>query len=338
MLLPGPGGGERLVERALGSPAQFGVRQRGIGPDGDDVARTARCDLVVELQVVDLFELAHQFQHRDAAARADVENLVGLLVLVAGHAVDRRHVGFGEVHDVDVVADARPVGRRVVVAEDREALAQSGGGLRDEGHEVLRHAARQFADQRRRMCADGVEIAQRDAFHAGVGGERVAQNVLAHLLGVAVGRSGRLAGRLLRHGLLLRLAVNGARRREDDVPAAEFTHQADDVHKRGEVVAVVFERLLHRLAHGFRRCEVDHRVEFVLFEDLAESRPVAAVDLDEGDVHAGDLAHAFDGVEVAVRKVVDDHHVVAGVDEFHGGVRADVACTAADQYTRFFHR
>ena len=288
--------------------------------------------------MVDLFELAHQFQHRDAAARADVENLVGLLVLVAGHAVDRRHVGFGEVHDVDVVADARPVGRRVVVAEDREALAQSGGGLRDEGHEVLRHAARQFADQRRRMCADGVEIAQRDAFHAGVGGERVAQDVLAHLLGVAVGRSGRLAGRLLRHGLLLRLAVNGARRREDDVPAAEFTHQADDVHKRGEVVAVVFERLLHRLAHGFRRCEVDHRVEFVLFEDLAESRPVAAVDLDEGDVHAGDLAHAFDGVEVAVRKVVDDHHVVAGVDEFHGGVRADVACTAADQYTRFFHR
>ena len=38
-----------------------------------------------------------------------------------------------QVHDVDVVADARPVGRRVVVAEDREALAQSGGGLRDEG-------------------------------------------------------------------------------------------------------------------------------------------------------------------------------------------------------------
>ena len=279
----------------------------------------------------------HQFQYRDAAARADIENLVGLLVLVAGHAVDCGHVGFREVHDVDVVADARPVGRRIVVAENREALAQSGGGLCDEGHEVLRHAARQFADQGRGVCADGVEVAQRDAFHAGVGGERVAQDVLAHLLGVAVGRGGRLAGRLFRHGLLLRFAVNGARRREDD--AAEFTHQADDVHERGEVVAVVFERLLNRLAHGLRRREVDHRVELVLFEDLAESSPVAAVDLDEGNVHARDLAHAFDGVEVAVRKVVvDDHHVVAGVDEFHGGVRADVACTAADQYTRFFHR
>ena len=280
----------------------------------------------------------HQLQHRDAVAGADVEDFVGLLLLPVDHAADGCHVGFGQVHDVDVVADARAVGRRIVVAEDREAFAQSGGGLRDERHEVLRHAARQFADQCRGVSPDGVEIAQGDALHPGIGGDRVAQDVFAHLLGVAVGRGGRLAGRLFGHGLLLGLAVDGARRREDDVPASEFAHQADDVHKRREVVAVVFERLGDRFAHGFRRREVDHRIEFVLLEDLAESRAVAAVHLDEGDVGARDLAHALDGVHVAVREVIDDHDIIAGIDEFHGGVRADVAGTAADQYTRFFHR
>ena len=83
---------------------------------------------------------------------------------------------------------------------------------------------------------------------------------------------------------------------------------------------------------------MDDRVEFVLLEDLAEGRAVAAVRLDEGDVDARDPAHALDGVHVAVREVVDDHDVIPGIDEFHGGVRADIAGTAADQYTRFFHR
>ena len=281
--------------------------------------------------MVDLLELADQLQHRDAASRADVEDLVGLLVAVLDHAADGRHVGLGQVDDVDVVADARPVGRRIVVAEDREALAQSGGRLRDVGHEVLRHAARQLADQRRGVGADGVEIAQCDALEPLVGLDRVAQDVLAHGLRVAVGRLGRLAGRLLRDGLLVRLAVDGARRREDDVRPLEVAHQLDDVHERREVVAVVLEGLLDRLAHGLRGREVDHRVEFVLFKDLrAEGLHVAAVHLDARHVDARDLAHALDGVDVAVREVVGDHHVVTGVDELHGGVRADVSGAAAD--------
>ena len=63
MFLPGPGGAERLVERPSGLPAQFGVRQRGVGPDGDDVASTARRDLVADLHAVDLLEFVHQLQH-----------------------------------------------------------------------------------------------------------------------------------------------------------------------------------------------------------------------------------------------------------------------------------
>ncbi len=115
--------------------------------------------------------------------------------------------------------------------------------------------------------------------------------------------------------------------------------QADDVHKRSEVVAVVFERLGDRFAHGFRRREVDHRVEFVFSNTLGKGVAVAAVGLFERDVDdARDPAHALDCIHVAVREVVDDHHVVPRTDQFHGGMRTDIARAAADQNTRFFHK
>ena len=324
-LLPTSRPKRRLVERALGPPAQLRVRKGRVGPDGDDVALAAGCDPIVELQVIDLLETVHQFEHRDAAARADVEDLVRLRAPVPDHAADRGDMRAGQIHHVDIVADARSVGSRVVVAEDRKALAQPGGRLRDIGHEVLRHAARQLADQGRGMRADGVEIAQGNALHPLEGSHRVAQDVFAHLLGVAVGRGGRLAGRALRDGLPVRFAVNGARRREDDVPPPELAHQRDDVHERGEVVAVIFERLADRLVHGLRRGEMDHRVELVPFEDPAERFAVAAVGLDEGDLRPRDAADPLDGGDVAVRKVIDDDHVVARGDQLHGGMRSDVA-------------
>ena len=188
------------------------------------------------------------------------------------------------------------------------------------------------------MGADRVEVAQGDALQSGVGRHRIAQDILAHLFRVAVGRGGRFAGRLLRDGLLLGFAVDGARRREDDVPPSELAHQRDDVHERREVVAVVLQRFLDRFTDGLRGGEMDHRIEFVLFEDLAETLQIAAVDLHEGDIHAGDLADPLDGAHVAVRKVVDDDDVVAGIDKLYGGVRTDVTGSAAHQDTRFFHR
>ena len=79
MFLPGPGGAERLVERPAGLPTQLGVRKRGVGPDGDDVARTPRSDLVGNLHAVDLLEFVHQLQYRNAVAGADVEDLTALV-------------------------------------------------------------------------------------------------------------------------------------------------------------------------------------------------------------------------------------------------------------------
>ena len=301
MFLPGPGRAERVVEVAGGVPAQLLVRQGGVGPDGDDVALTTVGNLVVEFQIVGLLEAAHQLQHRDTVARADVEDLVALLVLALDHTGDGHHVGTCQIHHVDVITDVRAVGGGVVVAEDRQTLTDAGGGLRYEGYQVLRHTARQLANQRRRVGTDGVEVAQGDTLERRGGTHRVTQDVLTHRLRVAIGRGGRFAGRKLRNGLFIRLAIDRARRREDNVRAVELTHQLQDVHQRGEVVAVVLQRLLHRLAHRLEGGKVDDRVELVLLEQTAlECLTVAAIHLDKGDLDARNFADTLHRSEVGV--------------------------------------
>jgi hypothetical protein len=55
------------------------------------------------------------------------------------------------------------------------------------------------------------------------------------------------------------------------------------------------------------------------------------VDLVERRRLAGDALDPAHGFDLAVDEVVDDHDVVAVVEQLDGGVRADVARTAGDE-------
>ena len=112
--LPLPGRAERFFERPLGTPAQEGVRQRGIGPDRRDVSGAARRKAVVEFQSVGPFESADQLQHRNAPSGADVEDLVRGGAALFDQAVQGSYVGAGQIDDVDVVADAGAVGPKML--------------------------------------------------------------------------------------------------------------------------------------------------------------------------------------------------------------------------------
>ncbi len=188
------------------------------------------------------------------------------------------------------------------------------------------------------MRSDGVEVAQRDTLQTVVRRDRVAQDILAHLFGVAVSRRGRFSGRELSDGQVVGLAVNRRRRREDYVAATELAHEIHHVHERSEIVAVIFHGIGHRLAHSLVGGEVNHRVEFVLLEDLAESLLVAAVDIDERHVDARDFAYALHSAHVGVRQVVGHDHVVTRVDQLDGGMRTYISRSARDQYHLFHIR
>lgn len=90
-----------------------------------------------------------RLQHRNAPSGADVEDLVRGGAALFDQAVQGSYVGAGQIDDVDVVADAGAVGRRIVVAEDAQAFADPGGGLRHIGDQVLGTPLGRLADQGR---------------------------------------------------------------------------------------------------------------------------------------------------------------------------------------------
>ena len=183
------------------------------------------------------------------------------------------------------------------------------------------------------MGADRVEISKGYAVDAIVGVAAVAEDIFAHLLGVAVGRCGGLAWRLLGHGQGVGLAVDSRARWKEDIGAAVFFHQRAHVHERGEIVHVIFQRFGHRLANSLEGREVNHGVEFVAEEHPAEGLDVASVDLLKGYVASGDLLHAFNSRGLGVGKIVDHDHVVAGFDKGHASVGADISGTPAHEHS-----
>ena len=333
VFLPRPGGGEGFLDGAGGFPAHFFVREGRIRPNGDDVAGAAGGDAVVDLHAVHFLERLDQFHHGEGGAGADVEDLAVLLHLSLEHPGDGEDMGLGEVHDVDEVTQAGAVGGGIVVAEDGQALTLADGGLGDEGDEVVGNAAREFADEGARVRADGVEVAQEDALDGAVGGfHGVLEDVLAHGLGVAVRRDGRLAGCLLGHGHLVRLAVHGGGGGEQDVEVSFLLGGLQHVHEAQEVVLVVHEGLLHGFAHGLVGGEVDDGVDGIVPEYLFHGGFIAEIHFHEREVlPAGDLLHAFETGMVTVGEIVGYHHIVARLDEFHGHVASDEARSARNK-------
>ena len=171
---------------------------------------------------------------------------------------------------MNVVAHARAVGRRVVRAEDRQR-----------GPHACRHLARHLHEQRRRrravpdastrIAARNVEIAQRHVAQFRGGRGEVAQHPLAHELRGAVGidRRGR---RVLARESPGGNAVDRRRRREHEATHARRAAVLQQVARRAGVVAVVLERIGHRLRHDRVRREVQHRVDRMVAAGPASTR------------------------------------------------------------------
>ncbi|MFQ9126981.1 MAG: hypothetical protein ACLR4Z_09615 [Butyricicoccaceae bacterium] len=63
---------------------------------------------------------------------------------------------------MDVIAAAGTIRRQVIVTENREMIASANGNLRDIRHQIVRNTLRVLADTTGLMCADRIEIAQKN--------------------------------------------------------------------------------------------------------------------------------------------------------------------------------
>ena len=225
-----------------------------------------------------------------------------------------------QIAHMDIVADAGPVGRGVVVAEDGDVRARAGRGLQHQRDQVCLGVVL-LARLARCVGARGVEIAQRHRRHS-VGCTSIPQDHLAHQLGAAVGID-RLLPHVLDHRQPLGQAVGRAAAGKDDRAHVVGTHRLDERHHGSDVVAVVQRGLAVGFADIDQAREVDHGLRPMALQHRVERDGVVEIAaLERPPLHRPGVA----GAQV----VVDDRRVT-GLGQRLAGVRADIARASCDQ-------
>lgn len=195
--------------------------------------------------------------------------------------IERRHVSARQIHHVDVVPNSYkivlkrfkstkveltgPVGGAVVSAEDGQNGQVPNRDLRYQRHYISERFDGILAYQSRGMRSQRIEVSQRNNVPLFIGVCDVFEHLLDEIFGLSVNVRDVVA-----HAVRLcdreeiGLAVDRARAGEDQLEAPELFHYLEEVQHSDQVVLVVKQRVLHGLADGFDRGEVDHAVDFVL--------------------------------------------------------------------------
>ena len=229
-------------------------------------------------------------------------------------------MGFGKIRDMDEVAHAGAIPRRIVVAEQlhrARAADRSQQGVGDEVGELRVVLADIAID----VGAGGVEIAERPEAQA-VRAREILEHLFAHQLGVAIDAD-RVLRQVLGKRQALGIAVDGAGRGEDKVGDALGDDGAQEVEHAADIVVVEGAGIALALAHFDAGGEVHHGVGLVLSDGGAQRLGVADVALDQGAP-----AH---GVVLAGAHVVENDGLAAGHVQRLGRMGADIAGPAANQ-------
>ena len=258
--------------------------------------------------------------------------MTDLVLRLVEAPLQRRHVGFGQIHDVQVVPDAGAVWGVVVSAKHREGLADAGHGLGEERNQIVGHTQGQLPDVGGRMCADGVEVPKQGHMGRTASRRMVFQDALARLFGPAVRRLRPLERRRFSHGHVLRFPVDGAARGEHNVVHVVCAGHFEEHPKAAHVVGGVHRRFGHAFPHGFVRGEVQHADKVMPPEKPFQRRFVANVEGFKGNVVAHNGPDPVHSRGFGVVQVVHQHRHESRLVEGHGGVASDVACATCDEH------
>ena len=179
LALPIPGISAHARKVVFCNPAQFGRCFIACCIVLRDIARPAFDDPIRQLLATRLLEGLDNLKHARARARSQVEDRNTAARAVFGHRafdaaqpdrftgadfatheIERFHVPARKIDHMNVVAHARAVGSRIIVAEDLDAFELARGNLRHIGKQVVRDALRVFADPAAFMRTDRVEVTQ----------------------------------------------------------------------------------------------------------------------------------------------------------------------------------
>jgi hypothetical protein len=138
-------------------PTEFLPRAGGVGNQNRRIARPAWTDMHRHVAIGDTAHAIDDLAHRPAVAGAEVERRTRRPV---GQRAQRRDMRRRQVGDVNVIAHARAVWGRIIIAEDGEAVVGPRRGVEDERYRVrFRNVA--LTDVAVGVGTRRVEIAQR---------------------------------------------------------------------------------------------------------------------------------------------------------------------------------
>ena len=311
------GADDRLEIAERRRPVQLGLRLVRSREQNGRVSRTPRRERERDLMSGDARDHVDHLAHRMRPAGPEV---VGARRSVSSNRLQRFDVRIGEIGDVHVIALARAVRRRVVVAEDLQAAA-AGGRLDGPWDEVdLRRMI--LADLTLGVGAGRVEIPQRDVADV-VRAAEMRQRVFDRQLRLAVAVD-RLLRMRLDNRRLDRLAVCRARRRKDKVLDRLLRHRLQHAQRAEDVIAVILRRQPHRLADVEKGGEVHDGENLAAPQGVPDRARVHDVAFDQlAELHRRAMARD---------QVVEDDDAVAGAMQRFGRVAADVTGAAGDEH------
>ena len=229
---------------------------------------------------------------------------------------------------VDIIAHACTIVGVVIIAENAQLLADTYCGLRDIRHEVIGDTIGVLAHRSGWMRTYGIKITEQYDIPLIISLLYVNQHFLQHRLGLAVRVRAMPLGAVFRNRDNGRIAINGSRRRENQILATMLAHHVEQYKGRVHVVLIILQRLAHRFAYSFEAGKMDNGINLIVRENLLHSRSVAYVSLYERHLFADDLSHSAKRFGIGITKVINYYHIVAGLVELNNGVAADKASTA----------
>ena len=216
--MPGPGVlDDRRQIGVARPPAQLAVSLAGGGHQLGRIARPPWRHMGQQAPPGDRLGGFDHLLHRIAGAVAQVvdQRLAGGLAALpqAQQALQPQHVGIGQITDMDVVADAGAIRRRIVIPEDLQIGTLAAHHIEHQ-RDQMGFRLMVLAQITGRISTGRIEIAEDHARQA-IGATEIVQQLLHHPLAAPIGID-RLLRMLLGDRHLLRHAVGGAGGGEHD--------------------------------------------------------------------------------------------------------------------------
>ena len=117
------------------------------------------------------------------------------------------------------------------------------------------------------MSAYRIEITQQDSIDRSAGSDCITNNLFVDLLRISVWGFRLLYRSFFRDRKLVGLTIYSTRRREYNTLHSMFRHQFEQIYQRNQVVAVIQQRLFHRLSHSFARCKMNNCFDTFIFSE-----------------------------------------------------------------------